>query len=45
MRDKGKIRKMYFWDLVAPSRKIGRGEEDDKEGDDDITFRDLVAPG
>ena len=44
VRDKGKIRKMHFWDLVAPSRKIRREEEDDKDGDDYIIFKDLVAP-
>ena len=35
---------MYLWDLVAPSRKIRREEEDDKDGDDYIIFKDLVAP-
>ena len=45
VRDKGIIGKMYLWDLGAPSRKIRREDEGDKDGDDDITIKDLVAPG
>ena len=40
VRDKGIIGKMYFWDLVAPSRKIRREEEDDKDGEDNV----IVGP-